>query len=231
MDSLFTFVLASCAVAVSYTHLDVYKRQVPPSGRCVTKAKRVRRVKRSSIDTTTAQEASTKVNSESISYTFDIPSPEEVQSKRSVVLKFARARLTEDELNSLKKEINNVRKRRWREINSTKNWEYDVKSRLRKRANAFFGEGESEKKSKWIEERFQEKVSQEKHKDRLETTETRTNNTKIVIDDKEILNILAVNMNSLNKARCIEKDIQESFKEEKLASLQPKKKRKKSILN
>lgn len=94
-----------------------------------------------------------------------------------------------------------------------------------------FGEGESETKSKWIEERFQEKVSQEKYKDRLETTETQANNTKIVIDDKEILNILAVNMNNLNKARCIEKDIQESFREEKLASLQPKKKRKKSILH
>ena len=202
---------------------------VPPSGRCITKAKRVRRIKKPSTDGSTAQESNAKAGSESITYAFDIPSPEEVQSKRSVVLKFAKARLTEAELNSLKKEINNVRKRRWREMNSIKNWEYDVKSRLKKRANAFFGEGESETKSKWIEERFQEKVSQEKYKDRLETTETQANNTKIVIDDKEILNILAVNMNSLNKARCIEKDIQESFREEKLASLQPKKKRKKSI--
>ncbi|CAI4385569.1 ALI_HP2_G0032940.mRNA.1.CDS.1 [Saccharomyces cerevisiae] len=204
---------------------------VPPSGRCITKAKRVRRIKKLSADATTAPEADGKANSESITYTFDIPSPEEVQSKRSVVLKFAKARLTEAELSCLKKEINNVRKRRWREMNSTKNWEYDVKSRLKKRANAFFGEGESETKSKWIEERFQEKVSQEKYKDRLETTETQANNTKIVIDDKEILNILAINMNNLNKARCIEKDIQESFREEKLASLQPKKKRKKSILH
>ncbi|CAI4059369.1 hypothetical protein SKDZ_04G6560 [Saccharomyces kudriavzevii ZP591] len=204
---------------------------VPPSGRCITKAKRVRRIKKPSSDAAAVPEIGTKAINESITYTFDIPSPEEMQSKRSVVLKFAKARLTEGELNSLKKEINNVRKRRWREINSTKNWEYDVKSRLRKRASAFFGEGESETKSKWIEERFQEKASQEKYKDRLETTETQTNNTKIVIDDKEILNILAVNMNSLNKARCIENDIQESFKEEKLASLGPKKKRKKGILN
>ncbi|EJS42167.1 spp41p [Saccharomyces arboricola H-6] len=204
---------------------------VPPSGKCVTKAKRVRRSKKLSPNTATIQETSSKTSNESVTYTFDIPSPEEMQSKRSVVLKFAKTRLTERELNSLKKEINNVRKRRWREINSTKNWEYDVKSRLRKRASAFFGEGESEMKSKWIEERFQEKASLEKYKGRLESTEAQTNNTKIVIDDKEILNILAVNMNNLNKARCIEKDIQESFKEEKLASLQPKKKRKKSILN
>ncbi|CAI4057738.1 hypothetical protein SUVZ_02G5700 [Saccharomyces uvarum] len=204
---------------------------VPPSGRCITKAKRIRRIKKPSPDATILQETSTKASNETVTYTFDIPSPEEMQSKRSVVLKYAKARLTESELNSLKKEINNVRKRRWREINSTKNWEYDVKSRLRKRASGFFGEGESEAKSKWIEERFQEKASQEKYKSRLETSEGQTNNTKIVIDDKEILNILAVNMNSLNKARCIEKDIQESFKEENLASIQPKKKRKKSIIN
>lgn len=204
---------------------------VPPSGRCITKAKRIRRIKKPSPDATVSQETNTKASNETITYTFDIPSPEEMQSKRSVVLKYAKARLTESELNSLKKEINNVRKRRWREINSTKNWEYDVKSRLRKRASGFFGEEESEAKSNWIEERFREKASQEKYKSRLETTESQANNTKIVIDDKEILNILAVNMNSLNTARCIEKDIQESFKEEKLASIQPKKKRKKSILN
>lgn len=97
-------------------------------------------------DATTAPEADGKANSESITYTFDIPSPEEVQSKRSVVLKFAKARLTEAELSCLKKEINNVRKRRWREMNSTKNWEYDVKSRLKKRANAFLGK-ENQKRS------------------------------------------------------------------------------------
>ena len=84
---------------------------VPPSGRCITKAKRIRRIKKPSPDATISQETSTKASNETVTYTFDIPSQEEMQSKRSVALKYAKARLTESELNSLKKEINNVRKR------------------------------------------------------------------------------------------------------------------------
>ncbi|KAG0232673.1 hypothetical protein BGW41_001763 [Actinomortierella wolfii] len=61
---------------------------------------------------------------------------------------------------------NRERKKRWREQNEDRNKDNDLRCRVNKRANKLFGKGESEHKTRWIEEEFTKRQLKRKEKER-----------------------------------------------------------------
>lgn len=123
----------------------------------------------------------------------------------TLVTKLLKKYLTAEEFNQFKRESNKERKRKWREANSQKNWENDLRSRLKRRANEKFGPENNEAKQKWIQEEFDSRVSKDKIK--LEGSETIDRSGNTVMTDSDSLQILAGSLGKLDLARKIETEV------------------------
>ncbi|QLG72844.1 hypothetical protein HG535_0D05530 [Zygotorulaspora mrakii] len=139
-------------------------------------------------------------------YTFNIPDYRGTQGKRLMLLKRAKKHLTNDEMNALKKEMNKERKRKWREANVEKNWENDLRSRLRRRANLKFGDRDSEDKEKWFEVELAKNLADRGIK-RSNETDMKKNSCSTNLSDNEVLNMIAATLNKLEVARLLEREL------------------------
>lgn len=142
-------------------------------------------------------------------FNFNIPSKDANGNPlRSMsIMRRVKKHLTSDDFNKLRKDVNNERKRKWREANEKKNKDNDLRARLKKRATILYGESESSEKQKWFEEEYaRRKVKLE---DSLsETTPNKTSDEPTTnITDVEVLNMIAISLGKIEIARAIEKEI------------------------
>lgn len=147
-------------------------------------------------------------------YEFNVPDFKNMQGRRTMLLKRAKNYLTNDEMNTLKKEINKERKRKWREANVEKNWENDLRARVKKRANAKFGENESIEKSKWYQDEVNRSLNERgiKHEETDRANDDGIDKKTIVatnLSDNEVLNMVASTLNKLDLARLLERELNE----------------------
>ncbi|CEP63712.1 Spp41p LALA0_S09e00804g [Lachancea lanzarotensis] len=143
-----------------------------------------------------------------IKHKFDIPTKNiEGQPMPLIpILKRAKNLLTTDDLTKLKKAMTNERKRKWREVNATKNKDHDLRARLKKRANALFGSLESTPKTSW----FNQEYSKRSLKIEVETdekTKLPTQELSTSITDHEVLNMIVCLLDKEDVARAIENQI------------------------
>ncbi|CUS23772.1 LAQU0S11e03950g1_1 [Lachancea quebecensis] len=143
-----------------------------------------------------------------IKYEFNLPTKNvRGEPLRAIsILRRAKDYLTGEELTKLKKCITNERKRKWREANATKNKNHDLRARLKKRANAVFGEQDSAAKSEWCETEYAKravKVDNEPGEAPAHSSSEPTTS----VSDAEVLNMIASNFNKESVSRAIEKDI------------------------
>lgn len=155
-----------------------------------------------------------KVEQTALQYTFNVPNYKDMQGKRTMLLKRAKEHLTNDEMNILKKEINKERKRKWREANVEKNWEHDLRARLKKRANIKFSEADSADKTKWFEEEIARNLAERGIKQRDDgKTDENINGKKNAgftnLSDDEVLNMIATTLRKLDVARLLERELNE----------------------
>lgn len=155
-----------------------------------------------------------KVEQTALQYTFNIPNYKDLQGKRTMLLKRAKEHLTNDEMNILKKEINKERKRKWREANVDKNWEHDLRARLKKRANIKFSEADSADKTKWFEEEIARNLAERGIKQNKDATPDENINGKknagfTNLTDNEVLNMIASTLRKLDVARLLERELNE----------------------
>ncbi|GMM57215.1 Spp41 protein [Maudiozyma humilis] len=145
---------------------------------------------------------------------FDIPDFSGLAGRKGYLMKLVRNTLSEDDMKQFNRELNRERKRKWREVNAIRNWSIDYKSRIRKRANLDFGEAESEKKTKFLDEEFAA------HEKKVETlTAAAGSSTKgttpakdgkiSTISDMDILKILSMDLDKLDVARKLERELNE----------------------
>lgn len=143
-------------------------------------------------------------------YTFSVPDFKNMQGRRTMLLKRAKEHLSNEEMGILKREINKERKRKWREANVEKNWENDLRARLKKRANAKFGEQESIEKGKWYQDELNRSLAEREIK---QEGQDATCDKKIVgstnLSDNEVLNMIATTLNKLDVARLLERELKE----------------------
>lgn len=153
-----------------------------------------------------------KSESNNVLYSFNIPDYKNVPGKKNYIMKLAKKYLDNDQLISLKRSVNNERKRKWREANATKNWLHDLRSRLKKNANAQFGESDSLEKMQWLEATFKRKKIERGITDDFETKKEANEGTAATfISDDEILNMIATELDRLDLARLIEKEMNEDY--------------------
>lgn len=155
-----------------------------------------------------------KAEQPALLYAFDVPDFKNTQGRRTMLLRRAKNYLTNDEMNTLKKEINKERKRKWREANVEKNWENDLRARLKKRANAKFGDSDTIEKTKWYQDEVNKSLAERgiKHEDTeksgdLETDKKISGSTNL--SDNEVLNMIATTLNKLEVARLLEQELNE----------------------
>lgn len=142
------------------------------------------------------------------SYVFNIPDPKETQGKRIMLLKRAKQHLNNEEMNILKKEMNKERKRKWREANVEKNWENDLRARLRRRANGKFGDAESPEKEAWFTDELAKSLADRGTKRENDSAlKKATGSTNL--GDNEVLNMIATTLNKLDVARMLERELNE----------------------
>lgn len=157
-------------------------------------------------------------------YAFDVPDFKNMQGRRTMLLKRAKNHLTNDEMNILKKEINKERKRKWREANVEKNWENDLRARMKKRANAKFGENDSLEKGKWYQDEVNKSLAERgiKQEDIDKSNDGSSDKKNIGstnLSDNEVLNMIASTLNKLDVARLLEQELNEdaaNFPENKI---------------
>lgn len=141
-----------------------------------------------------------------------------------MLLKRAKNHLTNDEMNILKKEINKERKRKWRDANVEKNWENDLRARMKKRANAKFGENDSLEKGKWYQDEVNKSLAERgiKQEDIDKANDGNSDKKNIGstnLSDNEVLNMIASTLNKLDVARLLEQELNEdaaNFPENKI---------------
>ncbi|CCK69701.1 Spp41p KNAG_0C06040 [Huiozyma naganishii CBS 8797] len=145
-------------------------------------------------------------------YTFLIPGQTNAPKRKSFVLKRAKELLNADEMLLLRRAINKERKRKWREANVGKNWEHDLRSRLKKRASMLFENGTAEERDRWIEKTFNAKCEENRHSesDFMERS-PEANKLKCKVTDNEALNFIASRVNRMDVARMIERDLCTEF--------------------
>ncbi|SCV02792.1 LAMI_0H03026g1_1 [Lachancea mirantina] len=117
----------------------------------------------------------------------------------------AKKHLDSESLVTLKKAVNNERKRKWREANAKKNKGHDLRARLKKRANALFGEQNSSEKSQWYDQEYAKravKLEEEPRELQVPSAEPTTS-----VSDPEILAIIADTLDKPEVAKAIEKEI------------------------
>ncbi|KAM3160581.1 Spp41p [Lachancea thermotolerans] len=122
------------------------------------------------------------------------------------ILRRAKDYLTGEELTKLKKCITNERKRKWREANAKKNKNHDLRARLKKRANALFGEQDSTAKSEWCETEYAKRAVKVENESGEAPAQGSSEPTTSV-SDAEVLNMIASTFNKESVSRSIEKDI------------------------
>lgn len=157
-------------------------------------------------------------------YAFDVPDFKNMQGRRTMLLKRAKNHLTNDEMNILKKEINKERKRKWRDANVEKNWENDLRARMKKRANAKFGENDSLEKGKWYQDEVNKSLAERgiKQEDIDKANDGNSDKKNIGstnLSDNEVLNMIASTLNKLDVARLLEQELNEdaaNFPENKI---------------
>ncbi|GAV54099.1 hypothetical protein ZYGR_0AK06010 [Zygosaccharomyces rouxii] len=148
-------------------------------------------------------------------HTFNVPNFKDMQGRRTMLLKRAKEHLDDKEMGILKREINKERKRKWREVNVEKNWEHDLRSRLKKRANMKFGESNSVEKSQWFESEVSKNLSERgiKQEDSAnhgnENGSGRKNTGSTNLSDNEVLNMIATALGKLDVARILERELNE----------------------
>lgn len=147
-------------------------------------------------------------------YTFNVPDLKNTQGKRTMLLKRAKEYLSPEEMTVLKKEINKERKRKWREANVEKNWENDLRARLKKRANAKFGDQDTLEKSKWYQDELnkglsEREVKQEEPNNADGNASNKKTNGSTNLSDNEVLNMIATALNKLDVARLLERELNE----------------------
>ncbi|KAF9116870.1 hypothetical protein BGX27_009751 [Mortierella sp. AM989] len=71
-----------------------------------------------------------------------------------------------DVINQKIRDENRERKKRWREQNEDRNKDNDLRCRVNKRAIKMYGKGDSDIKSRWIEEEFSKRQAKRKEKER-----------------------------------------------------------------
>ncbi|QLQ78358.1 hypothetical protein HG537_0A06050 [Torulaspora globosa] len=145
-------------------------------------------------------------------YTFNVPDIKNLQGRRTMLLKRTKEYLSEAEMIILKKEINKERKRKWREANVEKNWENDLRARLRKRANAKFADHESIEKSKWYQDELSKSLSEREVKQEGscnldDNASDKKAGTCTNLSDNEVLNMIATTLNKLDVARILEREL------------------------
>lgn len=141
---------------------------------------------------------------------FNIPELRKIPRMGTLVTKLIKKYLTEDEFKQFKRELNKERKRKWRVANSQRNWEHDLRSRIKKKANDIFGQANSDEKTQWIEREYNQRKIKDEVKQESESV-NRTGNT--AMSDEDSLQIIAVSMKKLDLARKIETEVQETVKE------------------
>ncbi|GCE97930.1 hypothetical protein ZYGM_003987 [Zygosaccharomyces mellis] len=148
-------------------------------------------------------------------HTFNVPNFKDMQGRRTMLLKRAKEHLNDKEMGILKKEINKERKRKWREVNVEKNWEHDLRSRLKKRANMKFGESNSIEKNQWFEGEVSKNLSERGIKQENGTNNGsdsgsgRKNTGSTNLSDNEVLNMIATALGKLDVARILERELNE----------------------
>ncbi|QLL30795.1 hypothetical protein HG536_0A06100 [Torulaspora globosa] len=155
-----------------------------------------------------------KADQPALLYTFNVPNFKNLQGRRTMLLKRTKEYLNEEEMTILKKEINKERKRKWREANVEKNWENDLRARLRKRANAKFGDHESIEKTKWYDDQLskslsEREVKQEGNYNLDDNAPDKKAGGSTNLSDNEVLNMIATTLNKLEVARILERELNE----------------------
>ncbi|EDO18893.1 hypothetical protein Kpol_1023p62 [Vanderwaltozyma polyspora DSM 70294] len=139
---------------------------------------------------------------------FNIPSNNAGYTKRSTGVKFARLYLNANEMSILTKEINKERKRKWRNANIVKNWENDVRARLKKRSKTDFIDLTQDEKDEWVEVEFaKRKVEFTIKNEEINGIGADSTSGSSNITENEILNMIANILNREDVARRIEKDL------------------------
>lgn len=155
-----------------------------------------------------------KADQPALLYTFNVPDFKNLQGRRTMLLKRTKEYLNDEEMTILKKEINKERKRKWREANVEKNWENDLRARLRKRANAKFGDQESIEKAKWYQDELSKSLSEREMKQEAscnldDNTSDKKAGGSTNLSDNEVLNMIATTLNKLDVARILERELNE----------------------
>lgn len=151
-------------------------------------------------------------------HTFNVPNFKDIQGRRTMLLKRAKYHLNDEEMSVLKKEINKERKRKWREVNVEKNWEHDMRARLKKRANIKFGELNSAEKNQWFENEVSKSLAERgiKQEDNASNgngnANSRKNTGSTNLSDNEVLNMIATALGKLDVARILERELNELAK-------------------
>ena len=139
---------------------------------------------------------------------FNIPSNNAGHNKRSSAVKFARALLNTNEITLLTKEINKERKRKWRNANIVKNWENDVRARLKKRSKVELIDLTDDEKNNWIEIEFSKRKTEfnVKNEDVVEASVDSPSGSSNITEN-EILNMIGNILNREDIARKIEQKL------------------------
>ncbi|AQZ12566.1 SPP41 (YDR464W) [Zygosaccharomyces parabailii] len=157
-----------------------------------------------------------KTDPPTLLYTFNVPNFKEMQGRRTMLLKRAKEHLNAEEMAILKKEINKERKRKWREANVEKNWEHDLRARVKRRASSKFGEADSAEKTQWFENEVSKGLAERGIK-QDETSKAgnggngsgRKNTGSSNLSDNEVLNMIATALGKLDVARTLERELNE----------------------
>ncbi|CCE65147.1 hypothetical protein TPHA_0K00130 [Tetrapisispora phaffii CBS 4417] len=123
--------------------------------------------------------------------------PKNIGNKRSGAVKYARLYLNKQDMSTLTKEINKERKRKWRSANIVKNWENDVRARLKKRSKIELIDLTDEQKTNWVNNEFQKRKTEFmiKNEDSADSTSDLSfssgSNGSSNITENEVLNMIA----------------------------------------
>ncbi|SCU88648.1 LAFA_0E13828g1_1 [Lachancea sp. 'fantastica'] len=143
-----------------------------------------------------------------IKYKFDIPTRNIDGHPMPIIpiLKRAKNFLSTEDLTKLKKAMTNERKRKWREVNATKNKDHDLRARLKKRANALFGSLDSTPKTNWFNQEYSKRSLKLEAKTEDSTIQP-VQELSTSITDHEVLNMIVCLLDKEDVARAIEKQI------------------------
>ncbi|SMN22249.1 similar to Saccharomyces cerevisiae YDR464W SPP41 Protein involved in negative regulation of expression of spliceosome components PRP4 and PRP3 [Maudiozyma saulgeensis] len=160
-------------------------------------------------------------------YSFNLPDFSDFPGKKNILMRKARNLLNPEELKVLNREMSRERKKRWREANAQKNWEIDYKARMRRRATAIFGEGDTVEKEQFVKQKMEIALSGQV-KVSNENSPISSDKGVSNITDLEILNIIALSLKKLDVARKLEIELNEEMTKlrEKEVEQKPTKKRK-----